>query len=44
MTKEEQKDKDQEMWLRCVLGVGLLAMILVASWLSGLLFWHNIFA
>ena len=42
MTQDEQKDKDQEMWLRCGLGFGLLVMILIASWLPGLLFWHKI--
>ena len=42
MTQDEQKDKDQEMWLRCGLGFVFLVMILIASWLPGLLFWYNI--
>ena len=44
MIEDEQKDKDQEMWLRCGIVIVFLTMLLMASWLSGLLFWHNIFA
>lgn len=40
----QDNGNDQEMWLRCGIGVGLLITFLMASWFPGLLFWHNIFA
>jgi hypothetical protein len=39
----QDNGNDQEMYLICGIGIGLLIIFLVASWLSGLLFWHNIF-
>lgn len=40
MIEDEQKDKDQEMWLRCGLGIGLLGLVCVAGFLPSLVFFY----
>ncbi len=38
--EEEQKDKDQEMWLRCGVVIGLIVLVCVAGFLPSLVFFY----